>query len=148
MLEKKITDNLQQAMKEGRKIEVSALRMLLSSIKNKKIEDRVEELEDDKILAIIKKMVKQYKESMEQFTAGGREDLVEKESEELKVIAEYMPEEMAEDQIKSIVDQVISEMGASSPQDMGQVMKGVMAKTHGQADGKVISEMVKAALSK
>ena len=75
MLEKKITDNLQQAMKEGRKIEVSALRMLLSSIKNKKIEDRVEELEDDKILAIIKKMVKQYKESMEQFTAGGREDL-------------------------------------------------------------------------
>ena len=148
MLEKKITDNLQKAMKGGRKVEVSALRMLISAVKNKKIEERTDELDDDKVLTLVKKMVKQHKESIEQFKAGGRDDLVAKESAELDVVAAYMPEEMSEEEIKNIVGQVISETGVSSLHDMGKVIKGVMARTKGQADGKVVSEIVKAALSK
>ena len=144
--ENSINEDLVKALKGGDKIGTSVLRMLISKLKNKKIEERVKDLSDEETISVIKKMAKQYKESIDQFKAGNREDLVEKEKNELKVISKYLPEEMPEKEIEKIVLEVIAETGASSIQDMGMVMKGVMAKTKAQADGKVVSIIVKSKL--
>ncbi|MDP8299512.1 MAG: GatB/YqeY domain-containing protein [Candidatus Tantalella remota] len=92
MLEKKIAKNLKAALKEGDKVKVSVLRMLVSAINNKKIEARVQEMDDDNVLGTIQKTVKQHKESIEKFSEGGREDLVDKEKAEMAVLEEYLPE--------------------------------------------------------
>jgi uncharacterized protein YqeY len=143
MLEKDITQKLTVAMKSGNKLEVSVYRLVLSAIKNKKIEDRVEELEDDKVIALIQKKARQHKESITQFRDGGREDLVKIEQEELSVIECFLPEQISEEELTTIVTQAIEETGASTPQDMGKVMNAVMGKVQGRADGNVISKMVK-----
>jgi uncharacterized protein YqeY len=136
-------------MKSGNKIEVSALRFLMSVIKNKKIEDRTRdrELSDADVIKVIQKVVRQQKESIEQFLAGGRKDLVEKETGEMEVIAKYLPKEMPEDQLKKIVKESIAATGATGVKDMGKVIKVVMEKVSGGADGKVISQFVKEMLS-
>ena len=141
--ENKISEELIKALKSGDKLGTSVLRMLISKLKNKKIEEKVKDLSDEKVLSVIKKMAKQYKESIAQFKMGNRDDLVKKEENELKVISRYLPEEMSKEEIEKIVLEIITETGASSIQDMGMVMKGVMARTGGQADGKVVSNIVK-----
>ena len=142
MLEKNIQKALEGALKGGEKVKLSVLRMLISEIKNKKIADRVKELEDEKVIALIQKMVRQHKESIEQFKQGSREDLVSKETAEMEVLKAYLPEEMSQEQLASIISEAISETGAASPKDMGKVMQAVMARVKGRADGKVISKMV------
>lgn len=141
--ENKINEDLVKALKGGDKVGVSVLRMLISKIKNKKIEEKVKELSDEKVLTVIKKMAKQYNESIIQFKNGNRDDLVEKEQNELKVILNYLPKEMDEEEVRKIVSEVIAEIGASSVKDMGSVIKGVMAKTAGGADGKLVSNIAK-----
>lgn len=147
MLEKELPEILKQSMKDGLKVKVSVLRMVLSEIKNKKIEEGLKELTDDKVISLIQKMARQHKESIEQFKSGDRSDLVKKEEDELAVLEEYLPEQLSEDEVKKIVSEVIEATGAASPADMGGVMREVMARVAGRADGKVISALVKEKLS-
>lgn len=147
MLEKEISEVLKQALKSGEKVKVSALRMLISEMNNRKIADRVKDLDDEKVLGIIQKMVRRHKESIEQFKEGGRDDLVAKEIEELAVIEGYVPEQISEEEVAGIIAEVIGETGATSAKDMGAVMGAVMARVKGRADGKLISKMVKEKLT-
>jgi len=112
-------------------------------VKNLRIEKRVKELDEKDTLTAMKKMVKRYKDSIEQFKQAGRDDLVEKETGELDVLLAYMPKEMSEDEIKRIVDEAIDEVGAKTMADMGSVMKIIQERTSGRADGKIVSQMVK-----
>ena len=147
MLEKEITDALKAALKEGDKVKVSTLRMLIAEIKNKKIAEKASELDDDSIIALLQKMVRKHKESIEQFKAGGREDLVSKETQEMAVLEKYLPEMISEEELARVVAEEIEKAGAASPKDMGTVMGAVMARVKGRADGKVISALVREKLS-
>lgn len=147
MLEEKLNDALKEAMKSGEKVKVSTLRMLISEIKNRKIAEKAKELDDDKVTSTIQKMAKQHKESIEKFKEGGRLDLVKKEEEELAILAEFLPEQMPEVELKKIVAEAVAATGASSAQDMGKVMREVMDKVKGQADGKLVNKLVREKLS-
>lgn len=147
MLEEKIKTDLKNSLKEGKKTEVSVLRMMLSAIKNKKIEEISKTLDDEKIIGVIQKMARQYKESIEQFKQGGREDLVAKETEELEILESYLPEPLTEDELEGIISESINRIGAASMKDMGAVMRDVMEKTGGRADGKIVSNKVKEKLA-
>jgi len=143
MMENEIQDQLKQALKRGEKLKLSVLRMLVSDIKNKKIADKVKELSDENVLIIIKKMVRRHKESIEKFAEGARDDLVKKETEELNILEKYLPEELSDEELERIVMEVISETGASSVKDMGNVMKLVLSRTKGSCDGKKASDVVR-----
>ena len=147
MLEKDISLSLQQALKAGEKIKISTFRLLMNEIKNRKIAERADELEDPVVIGIIHKMVKQRRESIKQFKQGGRDDLVEIEEKEQAVLESYLPEQISEEEMEGIVTEVISQTGATSMKEMGKVMKEVMNKVQGQADGVVVSNMVKKKLS-
>jgi len=142
MLEKNIADTLNQSLKNGEKTRVSVLRMLRSEIANKKIEDGVKELNDEKIVVIVQKMARQHKESIEKFREGGRDDLVKKETEELAVLEEYLPEQLSEEELSRMIAESITRTGASSPGDMGRVMSDVMSRVQGRADGKTVNRIV------
>lgn len=141
-----ILDDIKTAMKarDAKKLEV--LRFVNAQIKNKEIEVRPKEVTDEDVMSVLKKFVKQRKEAMDQFQAAGREDLVAKEKEESALIQSYLPEMLSEEKVKAAVDEAVKETGASSMKDMGNVMKVVLAKTGGQADGKLVSSLVKNAL--
>ena len=142
-LRDQITSELKTAMKEKNADKLSCLRFLQSEIKNKEIDIRPKTLSDDEILQVITKLVKQRKEGIEQFQAAGRNDLVEKEEKELEILESFLPEQMSEEDVKSVVEDAVKETGASSMKDMGAVMKTVLAKTQGAADGKLVSQLVK-----
>ena len=124
---------------------VTLLRMLLSAFQNEAIAKRKQEegLNEDEELQILKREVKKRKDSIEQYTSGGREDLAEKEKQELEFIQKYLPEEMSEEEVKKIVKEVITSIGEVAPSQFGQIMNQVMAKTKGQADGNVVSKIVR-----
>ncbi len=147
MLEVKITEDMKSAMKAREELTVSTLRLLIAALKNLRIDKQVEKLEDADVLTVIKKQVKQRQDSIEQFTKAERADLADKEKLELEILKKYLPEELSEDAIKAIVTEVIAEVGATSMKDMGNVMKAVGEKTKGAADNKVVSQLVKSALS-
>jgi uncharacterized protein YqeY len=146
-IREKLTNDMKVAMREKDQFRLDTIRFLQSAIKNREIEARPNPLTSEDILGVIKKMAKQRKESMEQYQAANRQDLVDKEAAELKVIEAYLPTQMSRDQVEAVVTQVIAETKASSIKDMGSVMKAVVAKTAGAADNKVISEIIKAKLS-
>lgn len=149
MLEKKINEMLKEALKARSEVEVSVLRMLMSEIKNRKIEERVKDLlEDDKVIGVIQKMVKKHKESIETFKKGQREDLVRKETEEMAVLEGFLPEAIQPEELEKIVEEAIASVGASSAKDMGAVMKEVMGKVSGRADGKEVNRIVSSKLNK
>ncbi|MDZ4676000.1 MAG: GatB/YqeY domain-containing protein [Oligoflexia bacterium] len=150
-------DDLKASMKNGDKLRLSVIRMVQSTLKNKEIDDRVkpedpndkrtpEQRDDENVLAVFKTLLKQRKDSIEQFAAGGRQDLVDQETAEMKIIESYLPQQMGREEIEKIVTEAVSSAGATSAKEMGAVMKIVMAKTQGRADGKLISELVKAKL--
>ena len=145
MLEK-IQQDLIQAMKAKDAVRVGALRLLISSIKNKQIE-LGHDLNQDEALKVVQKEVKQRKDSIQQYAQADRQDLVDQESAELKVLEDYMPEQMDESSIAAEVDKAIAAVGASSPSDMGKVMA---ALTHlkDQADMSIVSNLVKQRLNK
>ena len=147
MLEHQINDTLKQALKDGDKTKLSVFRMIVSSIKNKKIDDGVKELDDDKVIALIQKKARQHQESMKQFEEGGRQDLVEKEANELKYLEEFLPEQLSEEEVTKIVEEVIAETGASSVRDMGKVMGKIMPRVKGKADGNLINKIVSSRLA-
>ena len=146
-LKDQIDHHMKQAMKDRDKDKVSTLRMAASAIKNKMIEKRPHDLTDEDVLSVLRKLSKQRQEAMEQFRQAGREDLAEKEEKELNILKEYLPAAMGEEQLREIVIATISQLGASSMKDMGQVMAQVIKKTKGASDNKQVSELVKAQLS-
>ena len=143
-------ENLNQEMvlaaKAKDKLRLSALRMLKSGLHNREI-DLKRELNEAEFLQLLSGMVKQRKDSIEQFELGGRTDLVEKEKAELKVIEEFLPPQLSETDLDTVITDAIREAGATTTRDMGKVMKVLMPKLTGRADGKVIGEKVKARLS-
>lgn len=145
-IQKQILDDVKTAMKAKEAEKLSTLRMLQSAIKNKEIEVRPNEVSEQDVTSVIKKMVKQRKEAATQYTDAGRPELAEKELAENKFLETYLPEQMSEEKVAAVVDEVISETGASSMKDMGAVMKAVQAKTAGTADGKMVSDIVKSKL--
>ncbi len=143
---KKLQDEMKAAMKSGDKERLSTIRMLISEIKKVQI-DKKKELSDEEITEIIQRYAKQRRESIKQYREAGREDLAEKEEKELKIVQEFLPEQLSEEEIEKIVDEVIAETGASSIKDMGKVMKAVMERVKGKAEGSVVSSIVKKKLS-
>ncbi|RME15127.1 MAG: GatB/YqeY domain-containing protein [Bdellovibrio sp.] len=145
-LKDQIMADIKSAMKESNQEKVACLRFLHSAIKNKEIEIRPKELTDDDVLSVIKKQVKQRKDSIEQYEKAGRADLVAKETKEVEILETYLPEQMGEEQVAALVDDVIKKLGASSMKDMGAVMKEVISQAKGAADNKLISQVVKSKL--
>jgi len=143
----KLNEEMVTATKSKDKIRLSAIRMLKTALHNKEI-NLMRPLNESEVLQVLSSMIKQRKDSIEQFAKGGRTDLVEKEEAELKVIQEFMPAQMSEDEVDSLIKKAIEEAGAVSVKDMGKVMKILMPKLTGTADGKMVGEKVKAFLSK
>jgi len=145
-----LKDRLMQEMKEAMKardqLKLSTLRLLISEIKNKEI-DAKGELKEEDILAIIQKAVKQRQDSIAQYEKGGRQDLADKEKAELEILKAYLPEELSTQEILKIIEEAIAATGASSPREMGKVMKEVMPKVKGRADGKLVNELVRKRLA-
>lgn len=145
-LKQRITDDMKSAMKAKDKQALAALRMILGAIKQKEIDERIE-LDDAQVLTVIQKMVKQRKDSITQFTDGGRDDLVEVEQAELAIINTYMPEQMSEAEVSAVVDKAINDSGADSMKDMGKLMGMLKAQLDGKADMGVVSQLIKDKLS-
>ena len=144
-----INNNLKIAMKEKRELERGALRMLLAALKNKNIElGSGEKLADEQIFQVIKSEVKKRKDSVNSFIAGNRQDLADKEKEEIEILKKYMPAELSKEEIEKAVAEVISSLGEVSMGDFGKVMGAVMGKLKNQADGNTVNKIVKKALSK
>jgi len=143
----KLNEEMVTAAKSKDKVRLSAIRMLKTALHNKEI-NLMRPLNESEVLQVPSSMIKQRKDSIEQFAKGGRTDLVEKEEAELKVIQEFMPAQMSEDEVDSLIKKAIEEAGAVSVKDMGKVMKILMPKLTGTADGKMVGEKVKAFLSK
>jgi uncharacterized protein len=139
--------DMKEAMKTQQAVKLSALRFLQSAIKNKEIEVRPNAITDQDIMAVVKKIVNQHKDSIEQFTKAGRLDLVDQEKAQLSILETYLPKQMSREDLEKIIAAILVETKATSMKDMGNVIKAVMAKTAGAADGKLISEIVKSKLS-
>jgi uncharacterized protein len=142
----KINEEMIAAAKAKDKIRLSAIRMLKTALHNKEI-DLMRPLNEADTLQILSGIVKQRKDSIEQFAKGGRLDLVEKETAELKVVQEFMPAQMSGEEVEAIIKKAITECGAVSIKDMGKVMKVLMPQLTGKADGKSVGEKVKQLLS-
>jgi len=141
-----IQEDLKRSMKAKDGNRVSVLRFLLSSIQNREIEKR-DALDDEEVLAEITTSAKRRKESMEAFGEGGRMDLVEKEAAELAILQEYLPEQLSPDEMRGVVQEVVEAVGAKTASDLGKVMKELMPRLRGKADGKLVNEIVQEALS-
>jgi len=140
-LKKKINDDIKQAMKSGDTVKRSTLRMLIASINNAEIA-RQSALDNSDILGAIAKEVKRHQESIDAFKKGNRSDLVEKEEAEMAILKGYLPQQMSRDEVVAAAKEVIAAVGAQGPGDKGKVMKDLMPKLKGRADGKEINEVV------
>ncbi len=145
-IKEKLQHDLKESLKKKDTIRLNTVRSIINAIKNKEIDLR-KELTEDEIYGILNTLAKQRRESIEQYEKGGRQDLVDQEKRELEIILEYLPEQLSDEEIEKIVKDTIEEVGASSMKDMGKVMKAVMPKVKGRADGKKVNEMVKKFLS-
>jgi len=141
-----ILEDIKVSMKSGEKEKVVCLRGLHSDIKNVGINQKIE-ITDDVVLSVISKAVKQRKDSAEQFAGGGRQDLVEKTEVEISWVEKYLPAQLSEGEVEELVKNAIAETGATGRQDMGKIMKILMPKVAGKADGKLVSQFVSKALS-
>ncbi|NPA52619.1 MAG: GatB/YqeY domain-containing protein [Aquificae bacterium] len=146
MLLEKLQEEMKKALKSADKDRLSVIRMLISEIKKAQI-DQKKELSDEEMIQILQRYAKQRKESIHQYKQANREDLAEKEEKELKIVSEFLPEPMSREEIEKIVEDVIKEVNATSMKDMGKVMKLVMEKVKGKAEGSTVSEIVKQKLS-
>ncbi len=126
---------------------LATIRLINAAIKQREVDERIE-LGDDQVLSVIEKMIKQRKDSITQFEAGGRQDLADKEKSEITVLAAYMPAQMSEGEVQAEVATAVTQAGASGPQDMGKVMAVLKPKLAGRADMTAVSALVKAALTK
>ena len=148
MLEEKILNDYKEAMKNKDTLKSSVLSFLRADMINTSFDKKKKVLDDIEVIAVIKKQIKQRRDSIEQFTKGGRLDMAEKETKEMGILKAYLPPELSVDEIKKVIEEAIVLTGASSIKDMGNVMKEVTAKVAGKADGKLVSDLVKERLSK
>jgi len=141
-LKTRILDDVKNAMRARERDRLATLRQVTAAIKQKEVDERIE-LDDVQVLAVLDKMVRQRRESLEQFEQAGREDLAEKERFELGLIQTYLPEPLEEDELAALIQSAITELGASSIRDMGQVMNALRSQVQGRADMKAVSQAVK-----
>jgi len=141
-----LNNDLKESMKSGDKFRTEVLRGLKSAVKYAEIEARGE-MSDQDVAAVIAKQAKQRRDSIDEFKKGGREDLVERESAELAILETYLPEQLSEDEIRTTVEAAIAELGVTDMKGMGQVMKRVMSDLQGQADGRIVNQIVRECLS-
>ena len=145
-LKQRLTDDMKTAMKAGEKDRLATIRLINAAIKQKEVDERVE-MDDACVLAVLEKMVKQRKDSIEQFDKAGREDLSVIERAEMAIIAQYLPEKMGEDEIKAAIEAAVAETGASGPADMGKLMGVLKPRLAGQADMGEVSKLIKQRLT-
>ncbi len=145
-IRKLVAEGMIRAAKDRDKETLSTLRMIKSTLHNREI-DLKDQFGEQEMLQVLSSMIKQRRDSIEQFMQGGRLELVEKETKEIEVIQGFMPKQLSEDEIRAQIKQVIEETGATGIRDMGKVMKVLMPMLTGKADGKVVGETVKALLS-
>lgn len=145
-LKDKLMQDLKTAMKEKNKIKKSVITMIRAAIKQYEVDNRTE-IDDDGVIEIIAKQLKQKKDAIEEFKKGDRQDLVDETEKEIEILLEYLPKQLSEDEIRVIVKETIEKHNASSPKDMGKVMGALMPKMKGKADGKLVSKIVKELLS-
>lgn len=148
MLKEQISKDFNEALKARDERKLSALRLLRTEIKKREVSGQKKELADAEVMETITTLVKQRRESIRLFREGQRQDLVEKEEAELQFLQTYLPQPLSQSAIEVLIDQVLLETCATGMKDQGKVMKAVMAKISGRAEGKIISEIVKQKLSK
>ena len=146
-LKEQITEDMKAAMRAKDVARLATIRLLTAAIKQKEVDERIE-VTDDHVLAIIEKMIKQRKDSITQFEAGARQDLVDIEKGELAILITYMPAALSDDEVGAEVAAAVAATGAAGPQDMGKVMAVLKSKLAGRADMTAVSALVKAALVK
>jgi len=146
-IQEKIQSDMAEAMRSKEALRLSVLRMMKSAVKNKEV-DKMRPLEEAEALSVLNTLVKQRKDSVEQFRKGGREELATKEEAEIKIIEEYLPAGASDEDIRKAVEEAVQETGAASIKDMGKVMKATMTRLAGKtADGSRVSQLVKEKLS-
>lgn len=144
-LKDKISADMKDAMRAKEKVRLTTIRMLQAAIQRREVDDRVE-LDDNGILAIVEKIIKQSRDAAEQFTKGNRPELAEKEMADITVWAHYLPEQLAEAEVDALIDQAISDTGAQSMKEMGKVMGQLKPKLQGKTDMSAVSAKIKAKL--
>ena len=144
-LKERITEDMKSAMRAKDSERLSTIRMLLAAVKQKEVDERIE-VDDAALVAIVDKLIKQRKDAISQFAAAGRNDLVDKESAEVKVLEVYLPQRLSADEINAEVKAIVSELGAAGPGDMGKVMAAAKAKLGAKAEMALVSAAVKEAL--
>jgi uncharacterized protein YqeY len=145
-LKERITEDMKASMRAGEKERLATIRLIQAAIKQREVDERIT-LDDAQVLAVLEKMVKQRKEAITQFQAGGRADLVAKESAELTLLQGYLPAQMSPAELDALIAEAISATGAASLKDMGKVMAAVKAKAQGRADMGSVSARIKQKLS-
>jgi uncharacterized protein YqeY len=145
-LKDRITEEMKNAMRAGEKERLATIRLILSAVKQREVDERIQ-LDDTQVLAVIEKMIKQRKEAITQFEAGGRADLVAKEQAEIVILQTYLPAQMSEAEIDGLIAEAIASTGAASIKDMGKVMAAVKAKAQGRTDMGAVSARIKQKLS-
>jgi len=145
-LRERLDEDLKSAMREKDQLRLSTIRMLKSAIKYREIE-LMKTLDDPGIVGVIGSEMKRRRDSVEQYKAGNRQDLADKEDAELRILQAYLPQQLSAAELEGKVDEVIARVGAKGPKDMGAVMKALLPEVQGRADGKVVSEIVKQRLA-
>ena len=145
-LKDRVTEDMKTAMRAGEKERLATIRLILSAVKQREVDERIT-LDDSQVLAAIEKMIKQRKEAITQFEAGGRADLVAKETAEIAILQAYLPAQMSDAEIDALIAEAIASTGAASIKDMGKVMGAVKAKAQGRADMGAVSARIKQKLS-
>jgi hypothetical protein len=145
-LQEQLNTAMKEAMRAKDSLRLNAIRLVKTAIKNKEIEAR-QAFDDQAVIGVLSTLVKQRRESAQIYRESNRVDLAEKEEQELAVIQEFLPSQLDEGELKAIIEAAVLETGAASARDMGKVMKIVGAKTLGRADGRLVSELVKARLA-
>ncbi|MBL0419862.1 GatB/YqeY domain-containing protein [Ramlibacter sp. AW1] len=146
-LKDRITDDMKAAMRAKDSERLGTIRLLTAAIKQKEVDERTE-LDDAQVVAVVDKLIKQRKDSIEAFVKAGRQDLADKEAAELAVLQAYLPERLSREQVQAEVDAIVAGLGASGPGDMGKVMGAVKSRLAGKADMGEVSAAVKAALAR
>jgi uncharacterized protein YqeY len=145
-LKERITDDMKAAMRSGQKVELGVIRMITAAIKQREVDERIT-LDDSQVLSVLEKMIKQRKESLVQFQAGNRQDLVDKEAAEITLLQGYLPSQLSDSEIDALISEAIQATGAASIKDMGKVMGLIKGKAQGRADMAAVGAKIKARLS-
>jgi uncharacterized protein YqeY len=145
-LKERITDDMKAAMRSGEKQRLGLIRMITSAIKQREVDERIT-LDDTQVVSVLEKMIKQRKESLVQFQAGNRQDLVDQESAEITLLQTYLPAQLSDADIDALIDEAIAATGAVSIKDMGKVMGLIKGKAQGRADMAAVGAKIKARLS-